>query len=75
MSAASVWFEMVQNVDRQPAAVPIPEHLASVRKSVTLRIDRGGKPELDRHHHGQSGPRSPRCPLPISSRAVSASRG
>jgi hypothetical protein len=35
-----------------------------VRKSVMLRIDRGGKPELDRreHHHGQSGPQSPRCP-------------
>src|SRR5262249_38732568 len=50
---------------------PIPEHLASARKSVTQRIDRGDKPELDRHehHHAHFGPRSPRCPLPTSSRS------
>ena len=45
-----------QNADRRPDDVPTPEHHASARKSVTLRSDRGGKPELDRHehHHGHS---------------------
>ena len=63
---------ILQNADRRPDDVPIPGHLASARRSVTLRIDRGGKPERDthEHHHGQSGPRSPRCPVPTHSRTT-----